>query len=143
MAFEGESLPHVGLADLNGSVKFSFVGGTYDVRFDWSCIAKLQAMHGDQFLDRVEDALGRKDINSICELLAMATGKQRGEIMEASPPILPAVDALTRAWGAAWRGSAIQTPEDEEEDDQDTEGKKKKGPSMLLTWLGKLLSGRA
>jgi hypothetical protein len=132
MAFEGESLPRVDLADLNGSVKFSFVGGTYDIRFSWASMAKLQAIYNEAFLDQVETALGRKDINAICELLSFTTGKSKTEIMEASPPILPAVQALTMAWAVAWRGAAEQTPaEKESEEDQDTDGKKKTGP---LTW---------
>lgn len=133
MAFEAQSLPRVDLADLNGSVKFSFVGGSYDIRFSWAAIAKLQAMHGESFLDKVSDALDKKDINSVCEILSVATGLPRHDIMAASPPILPAVSALALAWAVAWRGSSEQTPGTDEKPEGEEAGKKRNG--LLTLWM--------
>lgn len=141
MAFEATSLPRVDLADLNGSVKFSFVGGSYDIRFSWAAIAKLQAMHGDNFLDRVSDALDKKDINSVCEILSVAAGLPRSEIMAASPPILPAVSAMALAWAVAWRGSSEQTPHTEEKPEAEEAGKKRNGLLTLWTRLVRIVLG--
>jgi hypothetical protein len=145
MAFEAAPSPSVDLADLNGSVKFSFVSGgteyTYNVRFGWPALAKLQAVHGDDFLDVAVEAMGGKRINEVCELLSYATGETRESIMNASPPVLPAVEALTLAWQVAWRGSAEQTPLEAEEDEDDAR-KKRKGLPTLLARLASWLSGR-
>ena len=144
MAFEGIKAPSVGLADLSGSVKFSFEGGAYDVRFDYAAIAKLQAMYGEKFLDIVGDAINKKQINAICSVLSISTGIERQAIMDASPPIIPAVMALDRAWLAAWHGSAVQTPMTEEEsEDGEESGKKKRGLRTFLRRLVRLLSGQA
>jgi hypothetical protein len=140
MAFDSHPLPHVGLADLNGSVKLTYAEGSFDIRFDWAAIAKLQAVHGENFLDRVNEALGKKEIPAVCELLSITTGLNRDEIMKASPPIIASVEALSLSWQVAWRGSAEQgslgtdDTEDEEED-----GKKSRSRLTLWQRLGNWL----
>ncbi len=145
MADGFQTLPRVDLADLKGSVKFSFVNGVYNLRFGYAEIAKLQALHGEQFLDRVQDALDKKQVNAVCELLAIASGNDRSKIMEDSPAILPAISALTVAWMIAWRGSAEQTPPTDDEDTEEGEGdeKKPKGPRTWYQRLGNWLLGLA
>jgi hypothetical protein len=145
MADGVQTLPRVDLADLNGSVKFSFVNGVYNLRFGYAEIAKLQALHGEQFLDRVQEALDKKQVNAVCELLAIASGNDRAKVMQDSPAILPAISALTVAWMVAWRGSAEQTPPDDDPDTEESEGEGKK-PKDPRTWwrrLGTWLFGLA
>lgn len=145
MADGVQTLPRVDLADLNGSVKFSFVNGVYNLRFSYAEIAKLQAIHGDEFLDRVQEALDKKRVVALCELLAIASGNDRSKVMEDSPAILPAISALTVAWMIAWRGSAEQTPPTDNDETEEAEGEAKK-PKDPRTWwrrLGTWLFGLA
>lgn len=142
MAFEGNKAPSVDLADLKGSVKFSFEGGSYNVRFNYAAVAKLQAIYGEDFIDIVGDAINKKKITAICAVMSIATDIDREQIMETSPPIIPAITALDRAWAAAWHGSAIQTPMTDEEEEEEGDGKKRNGLLTLWRKLGSWLFAR-
>lgn len=133
MPFEAPitSAPTFDLADLKGSVKFSFAGGEYMIRFDYAAIARLQAMYGEELLERVAEALEDRKIAELAIIGGIATGKDNVSIMEDSPPIIPFTSALHLAWQYGWRGSPLQTPDTEDKE----EGKKSNRP--VISWIAR------
>jgi len=135
------NLPGADLADLNGSVKFSFVGGVYHLRFGYAELTKMQAMWGDDFIEKMDEVTVKKRVLVLCDVLALATGLDRAQIMRDSPPILPAIAAINIAWRSAWQGGLLNLPEvsDQDDDDQDTEDTEEvKKPVARLTLFQRL-----
>ena len=148
MDSSANKLPGADLADLNGSVKFSFARGVYRIRFGYAEITKMQAMWGEDFMDKLDEATSKMRVAQLCAILSIGTGIDRTQIMEDSPPILPAIAAVGIAWRSAWNGGPLALPEvnaDDEEDDQDTEDmeevKKPEARPTLFQRLGCFVFG--
>lgn len=81
--------------------------------FTWSVIAGLRERLGEEYLARVAAGIDQRDVAAMADLVAAASGKTAVEVMEWSPPIIPTVEALQRAWALAWIGpEAVQDVEE-------------------------------
>lgn len=122
MGFDGFTMTETDISrpDREGRVYLRHAGREIIFRFDWWAIASMQEEWGDAFLETAAKGLDQLDVQTLAQMAAFGSGKNSGDVMDMSFPIVPLADALGRAWRAAWRGTDALIEEAEE-----TTGKKR------------------
>ncbi|NNE59120.1 MAG: hypothetical protein HKN36_13515 [Hellea sp.] len=87
-----------------GDVKFRWAEGEYVIRFSYQAIDAVEREFGENWSERLRDLFvgtSKKDLELVASL---TTGRSVADIQAASPPIVPLVNALYKAWQLAWQG---------------------------------------
>ncbi len=116
-----------------GTVLLAHNGRAVPLRFTFAVIHRLQQERGlDDWMTDVSAAIDRLDMDAMAKLMALVAGVSREEAEHLCVPVLPAKDALLKAWTAGMTGNV---PADDAE---------KTMPQPTL-WgpLSRLLSGLA
>ncbi len=136
MPFDGNAVPVISYPDHEGAVSLTWDSKTLSVRFGLRGLDQIQKAYGADFLQSVSEALDHKAISRLVELAAFASGKEQDEIWDMDPPALLLAQALTSAWGYAWRGTRVQI-----DDDGDDAPEKMNAPATLWGRFSRWLSG--
>lgn len=121
-----------------GETPLSFGGETYKIVFDWEAIALLQQEYGKKDFDsRVTQAWSMGDVHELAKILSIGLRKHHPDIspemvMEASPPINVATEAVITGMHRAFNG--LDPPSLQEEEQENPRNRRAK----LLIWWGKL-----
>lgn len=91
---------------IDGGVTLAIAGAPLRLAFDWSALASLRSMWGEDFQERMNAALTSYDFEKLSFLVEMASGRKLSafEVMRASPPIVPTIVALSNAIRVAYHG---------------------------------------
>lgn len=82
----------------------AFGGAT--LRFDWQAIHTLQQEHGlDGWTEFVGTGIDQSDIAALCRLMELAAKVGPEKAKDLCFPLIPAREALAKAWRAAWTGN--------------------------------------
>lgn len=114
-----------------GTVTLTHGGRAVPLRFTWAVIHGLQQERGlDDWMADVSAAIDRLDMDAMAKLMALVAGVSRAEAEALCVPVLPAKEALLRAWSAGMTGNVPQADDAE------------KAMPQLTSWgpLSKLLS---
>lgn len=100
--------------DIDGTVELEAHGEKYKIVFDWDALEKLQQKFTQEDLAAV--ASGKSNFGVLAEVLAIGLqrhheGFTAAKVKKLSPPFVSAVNAIDRALGLAWHGSAIDDPD--------------------------------
>lgn len=102
----------IGMID-GGGVALHLCGAPRRLRFDWKALGELRAAYGAQFQEHVNAALLELDFDVIARALSLGvSGAVTEEAIKADPPpIVPALNALNRAFNIAYHGPDGAPPE--------------------------------
>lgn len=110
-----------------GDVEFKWTDGEYTIRFSYTAIDAVEREFGENWSERLRDLFvgtTKKDLEFVTSL---TTGQSIKDIQKASPPIVPLVNSLYKAWQLAWQG---------QEDVVDGEGQAEKKPlAFVRSWM--------
>lgn len=109
---------------ITGEVEVQLAGATYTLRFDWNCLAAIEAAHGDgpNFLSQ----------DTVASIAAIGFHRCHPELTverlkEISPPFMPFAQTIQQALQYAYFGDA-ELPDDPED------AKKKSGLNRVGFW---------
>ena len=119
-----------------GNVIFNWVDGTYDIRFSYKAIDAIEKKFGDDWSERLRDLFVGKSKQDLEFVVSVTTDVSSELVAEDSPPIVPLVNALYRAWQLAWHGEE-QVPGNAEVPQAD----EKKLRHFLKFWRARSNSG--
>jgi hypothetical protein len=89
-----------------GTVTLTHQGRAVPLRFSWAVIHTLQQERGlDDWMADVSAAIDRLDMDAMAKLMALVAGVSRPEAESLCVPVLPAKDALLKAWTAGMTGN--------------------------------------
>ena len=83
----------------------SFPGGEYSLRFSYAALDAIEREFGEDWSARMQDLFTGKTKRDLEFITALVSGEAQDDIRAASPPIVPLVNALFKAWQLAWHGS--------------------------------------
>lgn len=121
---------------ITGEASIEIAGKTYPLRFDWNALARLD--------HEFPEGLDLTDPNVLARVVAIGIPDNQVTpemVLEASPPVMKAIDAVTRAHNLAYFG-AVQAPEPQKEDDVRPPKARPESKTLISRLLGRE-SGRA
>ncbi|HKJ75400.1 MAG TPA: hypothetical protein VKA19_14900 [Alphaproteobacteria bacterium] len=80
---------------------------TYKLAYDWNAIATLRSQFGADYFDKLAKAADESDVRFLAEVIAVGLRKHHDkpptpdEVISASPPIIPMIEAINTALTAA------------------------------------------
>lgn len=100
---------------ITGDVEFNMGGKAYVLNFDWAALNSLKSKYNDDQLTEVLNG-NMGDIQIIAEVLADGLKKHHkditpADVIKASPPLVPTIQALDRALSIAYWGAEIDDPD--------------------------------
>lgn len=118
-----------------GTVLLAHNGRAVPLRFTWAVIHTLQQERGlDDWMADVSSAIDRLDMDAMAKLMALVAGVSRAEAEALCVPVIPAKNALLKAWTVGMTGNL---PADE------ADAEKNLPQPTLWALLSKLRSGLA
>lgn len=103
------------------------------LRFDWQAIHTLQQEHGlDGWMDFVATGIDQSEITALSRLMELAAKVEPEPARALCFPLIPAREALAKAWRVAWTGN-VGVPDEGKDQPQ----------KMLSALLSMVRSGQA
>ena len=90
--------------EILGDVTHEFAGGAYSLRFSYAALDAIEREFGEDWSARIQDLFTGKTKRDLEFVTALVSGESVDDIRSASPPIVPLVNALFKAWQLAWHG---------------------------------------
>ena len=87
-----------------GTVEFEWDGAQYALRFSYDAIDGIERKFGEDWMVRLTDLFNGCSVADLVFVAALASGQTQKSIRAASPPVVPFVNALFKAWELAWHG---------------------------------------
>ena len=94
----------------SGTVKFEWDGAEYSLRFTYDAIDGIERKFGEDWMARLTDLFNGRSVADLAFVAGLATGQTQKSIRASSPPVVPFVNALFKAWELAWHGQETPPP---------------------------------
>jgi hypothetical protein len=94
-----------------GAASLAIAGEVRSLRFDWLALAALRERYGADFYERVNEILLGVELREMAYLIEAGCGLPADEVMRASPPVIPAAQAISRALHVAFHGDEMPKAE--------------------------------
>ena len=88
-----------------GAVTLAMKCGDVTLRFDWEAIAALHSIYGKAWETEVQRIITELDAGGLAKILTIASEHDAAWWMEASPPFVPAAEAVQEALQLAFFGA--------------------------------------
>ena len=88
----------------SGIVDFEWDGAQFALRFTYDAIDGIERKFGEDWMSRLTDLFNGRSVVDLVFVASLATGQTQKSIRAASPPVVPFVNALFKAWELAWHG---------------------------------------
>ena len=88
----------------NGIVEFEWHGAPLTLRFTYDAIDGIERKFGEDWMARLTDLFNGRSVADLAFVASLATGETQKSIQATSPPVVPFVNALYKAWELAWHG---------------------------------------
>jgi hypothetical protein len=93
----------------SGTVEYEWDGARYALRFSYDAIDAIERKFGEDWLPRLTSLFNGRSVADLAFVAALASGQTQKTIKQASPPVVPFVNALYKAWELAWHGQEAMT----------------------------------
>lgn len=94
-----------------GAASLAIAGEVRSLRFDWLALAALRERYGVDFSERVNEILLGVELREMAYLIEAGCGFPADEVIRASPPVIPAAQAISRALHVAFHGDEMPKAE--------------------------------
>jgi len=76
----------------------------YTLRFTYDAIDGIERKFGEDWMVRLTELFNGRSVTDLAFVGALASGMTQKKLKSLSPPVVPFVNALFKAWELAWHG---------------------------------------